>query len=103
MVRPGPEPVTQQQIRMTTASGSVWQLMGSDNSISLAEFPVVIAYNGIHHFCPTAYLSDSSLTDWRMACFTKHIEAGLQFFHECNIDIPEVHQDIEKVETLQMG
>ena len=56
-----------QELRYTTAAGAVIQLMGSDEQYSLVEFPIVLVYNGIHHYLPTAYLSDRSLANWRLA------------------------------------
>ena len=58
---------THQELRYTTAAGAVIQLMGSDEQFSLVEFPIVLAYNRIHHYLPTAYLSDRSLANWRLA------------------------------------
>ena len=54
---------THQELRYTTAAGTVIQLMGSDEQFSLVEFPIVLAYNRIHHYLPTAYLSDRSLAN----------------------------------------
>ena len=43
---------THQELRYTTAAGAVIQLMGSDEQFSLVEFPIVLAYNRIHHYLP---------------------------------------------------
>ena len=48
---------------MTTAAGTVIQLMGSDEQYDLPVFPVVLLYNRINHYAPTHYLSDTSLSD----------------------------------------
>ena len=45
-------PKTNQEIRMTTAAGTVIQLMGSDEQFDLPVFPIVLAYNRINHYAP---------------------------------------------------
>ena len=67
---------THQELRYTTAASAVIQLMGSDEQFSLVEFPIVLAYNRIHHYLPTAYLSDRSLANWRLAQMYKHFTAA---------------------------
>ena len=56
--------------------------MGSDEQFSLPEFPVVLAYNRIHHYLPTAYLSDDSLANWRLSQIYKHFTAAHEYFLE---------------------
>ena len=56
-------PKTKLEVRMTTAAGTVIQLMGSDEQYDLPVFPVVLAYNRINQKAPTHYLSDTSLSD----------------------------------------
>ena len=70
---------THQELRYTTAAGAVIQLMGSDEQFSLVEFPIVLAYNRIHHYLPTAYLSDRSLANWRLAQMYKHFTAANEY------------------------
>ena len=99
LVQPGAQPVTNQQVRMTTASGTVFQLMGSDSRFAFPEFHIVIAYNGIHHFTPTCFLSNTSLSDWRLSCFKKHLEAAFDFFSEAEpfLDDDELKQKCDEV------
>ena len=73
---------TNQEMRYTTSASAVIQLMGSDDQFSLAEFPIVLAYNRIHHYLPTAYLSDRSLANWRLAQMYKYFTAANEYFVE---------------------
>ena len=67
---------------MTTAAGTVIQLMGSDEQYDLPVFPVVLAYNRINHYAPTHYLSDTSLSDWRLAQMYRHLVCANDFYVE---------------------
>ena len=73
-------PKTNQEVCMTTAAGTVIQLMGSDEQYDLPVFPVVLAYNRINHYAPTHYLSDTSLSDWRLAQMYRHLVCANDFY-----------------------
>ena len=75
-------PKTNQEMRMTTAAGTVIQLMGSDEQYDLPVFPVVLAYNRINHYAPTHYLCDTSLSDWRFAQMYRHLVCANDFYVE---------------------
>ena len=72
---------------MTTSAGTVHQLMGSDDQHDLIVFPVVVAYNQIHHYAPTQYLCSTSLTDWRLAQMFRHLTCASQYYEECQDSI----------------
>ena len=91
---------THQELRYTTAAGAVIQLMGSDEQFSLVEFPIVLAYNRIHHYLPTAYLSDRSLANWRLAQMYKHFTAANEYFVESKASMeyePELVQPLDAI------
>ena len=67
---------------MTTAAGTVIQLMGSDEQYDLPVFPIVLAYNRINHYAPTHYLSDTSLSDWRLAQMYRQLVCANDFYVE---------------------
>ena len=75
-------PKTKLEVHMTTAAGTVIQLMGSDEQYDLPVFPVVLAYNRINHYAPTHYLSDTSLSDWRLAQMYRHLVCANDFYVE---------------------
>ena len=80
-------PKTNQEVRMTTAAGTVIQLMGSDEQFDLPVFPIVLAYNRINHYCPTQYLCDTSLSDWRLAQMYRHLVCANDFYIESQVGI----------------
>ena len=67
---------------MTTAAGTVIQLMGSDEQYDLPAFPIVLAYNRLNHYTPTAYLCETSLSDWRLAQMYRHLVCAGDFYCE---------------------
>ena len=71
--------------------------MGSDEQFSLPEFPVVLAYNRIHHYLPTAYLSDDSLANWRLAQIYKHFTAAHEYFLE---SMPHLGNEPDLVQAM---
>ena len=71
--------------------------MGSDEQFSLPEFPVVLAYNRIHHYLPTAYLSDDSLANWRLAQIYKHFTAAHEYFIE---SMPHLGNEPDLVQAM---
>ena len=75
-------PKTKQEIRYTTAAGTVIQLMGTDGQYDLPSFPIVLAYNRINHYTPTVYLSKTSLADWRLAQMYRHLVCAGDFYSE---------------------
>ena len=75
-------PKTILEVCMTTAAGTVIQLMGSDEQYDLPVFPVVLVYNRINHYAPTHYLSDTSLSDWRLAQMYRHLVCANDFYAE---------------------
>ena len=81
------KPKTRQEIRMTTASGTVIQLMGSDEQWEFPAFPVVLAYNRINHYAPTVYLCNTSLADWRLAQMYRHLVCAGDFYAESQVGI----------------
>ena len=75
-------PKTKQEIRYTTAAGTVIQLMGTDGQYDLPSFPIVLAYNRINHYTPTVFLSKTSLADWRLAQMYRHLVCAGDFYSE---------------------
>ena len=69
--------------------------MGSDEQFSLPEFPVV--YNRIHHYLPTAHLSDDSLAKWRLAQIYKHSTAAHEYFLE---SMPHLGNEPDLVQAM---
>ena len=65
-----------------------------NKQFSLVEFPIVLAYNRIHHYLPTAYLSDRSLANWRLAQMYKHFTAANEYFVEYE---PEFVQALDAI------
>ena len=94
---------THQELRYTTAAGAVIQLMGSDEQFSLVEFPIVLAYNRIHHYLPTAYLSDRSLTNWRLAQMYKHFTAANEYFVESKASMEYEPELVEALDAIFVG
>ena len=91
---------THQELRYTTAAGAVIQLMRSDEQFSLVEFPIILAYNRIHHYLPTAYLSDRSLANWRLAQMYQHFTAANEYFVESKASMeyePELVQTLDAI------
>ena len=94
---------THQELRYTTAAGAVIQLMGSDEQFSLVEFPIVLAYNRIHHYLPTAYLSDRSLANWRLAQMYKHFTAANEYFVESKASMEYEPELVQALDTIFVG
>ena len=90
---------------MTTAAGTVIQLMGSDEQYDLPVFPVVLAYNRINHYAPTHYLSD---TDWRLAQMYRHLVCANDFYIEAleGLNDPMLDNQLEilnvQMETVKL-
>ena len=94
---------THQELRYTTAAGAVIQLMGSDEQFSLVEFPIVLAYNRIHHYLPTAYLSDRSLANWRLAQMYKHFTAANEYFVESKASMEYEPDLVQALDAIFVG
>ena len=94
---------THQELRYTTAAGAVIQLMGSDEQFSLVEFPIVLAYNRIHHYLPTAYLSDRSLANWRLAQMYKHFTAANEYFVEFKASMEYEPELVQALDAIFVG
>ena len=94
---------THQELRYTTAAGAVIQLMGSDEQFSLVEFPIVLAYNRIHHYLPTAYLSDRSLANWRLAQMYKHFTAANEYFVESKASMEYEPHLVQALDAVFVG
>ena len=94
---------THQELRYTTAAGAVIQLMGSDEQFSLVEFPIVLAYNRIHHYLPTAYLSDRSLANWRLTQMYKHFTAANEYFVESKASMEYEPELVQALDTIFVG
>ena len=94
---------THQELRYTTAAGAVIQLMGSDEQFSLVEFPIVLAYNRIHHYFPRAYLSDRSLANWRLAQMYQHFTAANEYFVESKASMEYEPELVQALDTIFVG
>ena len=96
---------THQELRYTTAAGAVIQLMGSDEQFSLVDFPIVLAYNRIHHYLPTptAYLSDRSLANWRLAQMYKHFTAANEYFVESKASMEYEPELVQALDAIFVG
>ena len=94
---------TNQELRYTTAAGAVIQLMGSDGQFSLAEFLIVLAYNRIHHYLPTAYLSDQSLANWRLAQMYKHFTTANEYFVESQASMEHEPELVQALDAIFVG
>ena len=94
---------THQELRYTTAAGAVIQLMGSDEQFSLVEFPIVLAYNRIHHYLPTAYLSDRSLANWRLAQMYKHFTSANEYFVESKASMEYEPELVQALDAIFVG
>ena len=94
---------THKELRYTTAAGAVIQLMGSDEQFSLVEFPIVLAYNRIHHYLPTAYLSDRSLANWKLAQMYKHFTAANEYFVESKASMEYEPELVQALDTIFLG
>ena len=94
---------THQELRYTTAAGAVIQLMGSDEQFSLVEFPIVLAYNRIHYYLPTAYLSDRSLANWRLAQMYKHFTAANEYFVESKASMEYEPDLVQALDAIFVG
>ena len=94
---------THQELRYTTAAGAVIQLMGSDEQFSLVEFPIVLAYNRIHHYLPTAYLSGRSLANWRLAQMYKHFTAANEYFVESKASMEYEPDLVQVLDAIFVG
>ena len=94
---------THQELRYTTAAGAVIQLMGSDELFSLVEFPIVLAYNRIHHYLPTTYLSDRSLANWRLAQMYKHFTAANEYFVESKASMEYEPELVQALDAIFVG
>ena len=94
---------THQELRYTTAAGAVIQLMGSDEQFSLVEFPIVLAYNRIHHYLPTAYLSDRSLANCRLAQMYKHFTAANEYFVESKASMEYEPDLVQALDAILVG
>ena len=94
---------THQELRYTTAAGAVIQLMGSDEQFSLVEFPIVLAYNRIHHYLPTTYLSDRSLANWRLAQMYKHFTAANEYFVESKASMEYEPELVQALDAIFVG
>ena len=94
---------THQELRYTTAAGAVIQLMGSDEQFSLVEFRIVLAYNRIHHYLPTAYLSDRSLANWRLAQMYKHFTAANEYFVESKASMEYEPELVQALDAIFVG
>ena len=94
---------THQELRYTTAACAVIQLMGSDEQFSLVEFPIVLAYNRIHHYLPTAYLSDRSLANWRLAQMYKHFTAANEYFVESKASMEYEPELVQALDAIFVG
>ena len=75
---------------MLTSVGAVLQLMGSDEQFSLPEFSVVLAYNRVNHYLPTAFLSNDSLFNWQLSQVNQLFEGAHTFFIEVQ---PKMHKE----------
>ena len=86
---------------MTTAAGTVIQLMGSDEQFDLPVFPIVLAYNRINHYAPTQYLCDTSLSDWRLAQMFRHLVCANDFYVESQVGLndPVLEKLLEDLNT----
>ena len=88
---------TNAEIRMTTSAGAVVCLMGSDEQFKLPEFPIVLAYNRVNHFLPTAPLSDDSLLNWQMSVTQQLLDGAYEFYLEAQ---PKMYKEPELNEKL---
>ena len=83
---------------MLTSAGAVLQLMGSDEQFALPEFPVVLAYNRVNHYLPTAFLSNDSLLNWQLSTVNQLFEGAQTFFLEAQ---PNMHKEPELCTELE--
>ena len=88
---------TNAEIWMTTSAGAVVGLMGSDEQFKLPEFPVVLAYNRVNHFLPTAPLSDDSLLNWQLSVTQQCLDGAYEFYLEAQ---PKMYKEPELNEKL---
>ena len=83
---------------MLTSAGVVLQLMESDVQFALPEFPVVLAYNRVNHYLPTAFLSNDSLLNWQLSTVNQLFEGAQTFFLEAQ---PQMHKEPELCTELE--
>ena len=88
---------TNAEIRMTTSAGAVVGLMGSDEQFKPPEFPVVLVYNRVNHFLPTAPLSDDSLLNWQLSVTQQCLDGAYEFYLEAQ---PKMYKEPELNEKL---
>lgn len=71
IVQPGPTPKLKTKRLSEWTSGDIQFFEESDGELDFEEIPIVIAYNGIHHFTPTAITSSSYIESRRLKSANK--------------------------------
>ena len=84
-VTPGSQPRTQTQAKRKRAHGYDQYLSCDDHMMDLEDFPIVLAYNGLHHICPTALLSKDKLQERKVINFVEYVSCALYTFEELEI------------------
>ena len=85
------------KVYMTTTSGHIIHLMPGDHTYDTPNFPIVVIWNGLNHYCPT-YSSFPNVTlKWKMSCINKHLREAISIFGEIEGDL----NDTEDFELYQ--
>ena len=63
----------------------------------------MLAYNRIHHYLPTAYLSDRSLANWRLAQMYKHFTAANEYFVESKASMEYEPDLVQALDAIFVG
>ena len=68
---------------MDTSGHPVYLMPGNERK-EFPRFPIVIAWNGQHHFVPTTLSNLDKIESWKMGMNFKHLEASTQYLDEIN-------------------
>ena len=94
-VTPGSQPRTQTQAKRKRAHGYNQYLSCNDQMMDFEDFPIVLAYNGFHHICPTALQSKDKLQERNVINFVEYVSCALYTFEE--LEIPPRMEELKIV------
>lgn len=101
VLSPGPAPVTELQVTTMVESANEFQLHPKDvRDLGKKSIPIVLAYNGYCHYCPTKPLQPKEFTQTQIKSLGKLCNASLDVIS--NIDIEMLDKtNKSKISTLR--
>ena len=87
VITPGSQPLTGMALSVANYSGHILKLVPGDHQYEIAQFPIVITWNGTDKFGPTQFVRANVVRDWKLGIVQRHISEALKIFEEVEGDL----------------